>query len=89
MSAPLSFPLTFKEIDSLHHRPKGTAFRVFKRLAEQLREDEHYLYLPADSRRAEIEALRQLGRIYPSTINVVLLTEVGYQLLKQRLESTG
>ncbi|MEE4380180.1 MAG: hypothetical protein V2J55_22050 [Candidatus Competibacteraceae bacterium] len=89
MPAPLSFPLSFKEIDTLHQRPKGTAFRAFKRLIEQLREGEHYHYLAADSHRAEIEALRQQGRIYPSTINVVLMTEVGYQLLKQRLVSVG
>jgi len=84
----LFFPLSFKEIDNLHQRSKGTAFRAFKGLAADLREGEHYHYLAANSHRAEIEALRQQSRIYPASVNVVLLTEAGYQLLKQRLEST-
>ncbi|MEZ5581602.1 MAG: hypothetical protein R3F37_01385 [Candidatus Competibacteraceae bacterium] len=77
--------LSFKEVDQLHQRPKGTAFRAFKSLAGQLREGEHFYYLEADRHRAEIEALRQQGRIYLSTVNVVLLTEVGFRLIKQHL----
>jgi hypothetical protein len=76
---------TFKEIDALHQRPKGTAFRVFKRLEGCLREGEHYHYLDAQSHGAEIAQLRQGGRIYAASVNVVLLTEAGYRLLKQEL----
>jgi hypothetical protein len=76
---------SFKEIDELHQRPKGTAFRAFKRLGERLREGEHYDYLDAQTRGSEIEALRQAGRIYASSINVVLLTEAGYQAVRQEL----
>jgi hypothetical protein len=81
-----TFPLSFKEIDQLHQRSKGTAFLAFKRLAGQLREGEHYHYLDAADHRAEIDALRQQGRIYSATVNLVLLTEAGYRLLRQQLD---
>lgn len=83
----LSIPrlLSFKDIDTLHRLPKGTAFRAFKRLSGQLVEGEHYYYLSAQTHRTEIEALRQAGRIYASTVNAVLLTEAGYNLLRQAL----
>ena len=76
---------TFKELDGLHQRPKGTAFRAFKRLEGCLREGEHYHYLDARSHGAEIAQLRQTGRIYAASVNVVLLTEAGYRLLEQEL----
>jgi hypothetical protein len=83
---PVAGRLSFKDIDQLHGCPKGTAFRAFKRLRERLREGEHYLYLDARTRQAEIEALRRQGRIYASTVNAVLLTETGYALLKDSLD---
>ena len=76
---------TFKELDGLHQRPKGTAFRAFKRLEQSLREGEHYHYLDAQSHGAEIAQLRETGRIYAASINVVLLTEAGYRLLEPEL----
>jgi hypothetical protein len=76
--------LTFKEIDTLHQRPKGVAFRAFKQ-QQNLVEGEHYYYLPAATHAADIESLRRAGRIYGSTVNVVLLTEAGYALLHQAL----
>ncbi|MCP5420518.1 MAG: hypothetical protein H6970_06215 [Gammaproteobacteria bacterium] len=88
MSTPLfAAYLTFKEIDQMHRRPKGTAFRAFKRLSSgPLCEGEHYLYLDARTRATEIDVLRHQGRIYASTVNAVLLTEAGYALLKASLE---
>ena len=76
---------SFKEIDELHQRPKGTAFRAFKRLGGRLREGEHYYYLDTQTYSSEIEALHQAGRIYAATVNVVLLTEAGYQRVRQEL----
>jgi hypothetical protein len=76
--------LSFKEIDTLHQRPKGTAFRAFKQ-QQDLVEGEHYHYLSATTHAAEIESLRRTGRIYGSTVNAVLLTEAGYALLRQTL----
>jgi hypothetical protein len=77
---------SFKEIDTLHQRPKGTAFRAFKRLGRRLREGEHYHYLDAQTHSVEIAALRQAGRLYTSTVNAVLLTETGYQQIRQELD---
>ena len=76
---------SFKEIDTLHQRPKGTAFRAFKRLSGRLCEGEHYCYLDAQIHSVEIAALRQAGRLYASTVNAVLLTEAGYQRIRQEL----
>lgn len=78
--------LSFKEIDGLHQCAKGTAFRAFKRLGQRLTEGEHFCYLNAETHAAEIEALRQAGRIYTSTVNAVLLTKAGYAMLRQVLE---
>jgi hypothetical protein len=89
--AEIAFPiqrlLSFKEIDTLHQRPKGTSFRAFKGLSQQLLEGEHYYYLNAQSHAAEIEALRREGRIYSSTVHAVLLTPVGYELIQKALET--
>ena len=76
---------TFKEIDALHQCSKGTAFRAFKRLGEQLIEGEHYYYFSAQTHGAEIETLRRAGRLYAATVNAVLLTKAGYELLKKEL----
>jgi hypothetical protein len=77
--------LTFKEIDTLHRCSKGTAFRAFKRLNEQLIEGEHYYYFNAQTQGAEIERLRREKRLYAATVNAVLLTRAGYELLKKEL----
>ena len=82
---PEQYLLSFKEIDALHQRPKGTAFRAFKRLSEQLIEGEHYYYFSAQTHGAEIERLRREGRLYAATVNAVLLTRAGYELLRQEL----
>lgn len=78
---------SFKEIDLLHESPKGTAFRAFKRLGSRLSEGEHFYYLDARTRREEIDALRRAGRIYPTTVNAVLLTEAGYELIRKVLDA--
>ncbi len=77
--------LSFKDIDTLLQRPKGTAFRAFKRLGDCLQEGEHYYYLDARTHAATIDTLRRTGRIYATTVNAVLLTEAGYQCLRQAL----
>jgi N-acetyl-beta-hexosaminidase len=44
-----------------------------------------YYYLDAQTHSVEIAALRQAGRLYASTVNAVLLTEAGYQQIRQEL----
>lgn len=78
---------SFKDIDERHGAVKGTAFRAFKRLQAELREGEDFVYLNAQTENAWIDALRQAGRIYPSTVNLVLLTPQGYARLVPLLPS--
>lgn len=65
---------TFKEIDEELQQAKGTAFRQFKRAQTMLQQDVDYVVLAPDQHRAAIEILRSTGRIYASSINVVLLS---------------
>lgn len=80
---------TFKEIDTRHGRPKGSAFRAFKRARETLREGIDYYHLDAARERERIEALRRAGRIYASSIHVVMLSESGYRRVRAFLAGEG
>lgn len=64
---------SFRELDEVRGLPKGSAFRAFKRVAGQLEEGHHFRVLEAHRDHGEIEALRQAGRIYDASVNVVLL----------------
>jgi hypothetical protein len=68
---------TFRELDQLHGVAKGTAFRAFKRLLGELAEGRDYFWLGAGTEGERIEALRRRRRIYPTSVNVVLLTDTG------------
>ena len=77
---------TLREVDVRLGRPKGSAFRAFKRQRGALRENVDFTLLPAHTARAEIERLRVAGRIYRSSINVVVLTESGFERVRAELE---
>ena len=79
---------TFKEIDTRHARPKGTAFRVFKRLLGELEEGVDFHYLDRDTDAERIAALRSTGRLYASTVNAVIVTESGYRRMNAYLAPT-
>lgn len=80
---------TFKEIDVRHGRVKGSAFRAFKRVRERLREGVDFQHLDARAERERIDALRRAGRIYASSVNVVILSESGYRQVRAALASEG
>ena len=65
--------VTLREIDERLGRPKGTAFRAFKRLA--LVEGPDFRVLHADADAREIAALRDAHRIYATSVNVIVLSE--------------
>jgi hypothetical protein len=65
---------TLRELDAALQRPKGTAFRAFKRLVETLQEGRDFRVLRRDRDGEEIQHLRTAARIYASSINVVLLS---------------
>jgi len=77
---------SFRDIDEAFGRPKGTAFRSFKRIRSQLVEGQDYLYLSGEAHAATIQALRDSGRVYASTIHAVLFTEEGYRRVAEVLE---
>ena len=74
--------LSFRQIDERNGVPKGTTFRIFKRRRPLLVEGEDYFYLPAEAHGETIDRLRNEGRIYPSTVHLVLITEGGYRKLR-------
>ena len=73
---------TLREVDERFGRPKGSAFRAFKRQRASLREHVDFIVLPADAAGADIERLRAAGRIYRSSVNVVILTESGFERVR-------
>jgi hypothetical protein len=53
--------------------PKGSSFRAFKAARAELREGRDYQRLDAAADAARIAELRAAGRIYPSSVHVVLI----------------
>lgn len=70
---------TLRELDERCSCRKGTAFRAFKRAlaAQRLVEERDFQYLSATEDAEQIARLRSADRIYPSSINVVLLSSAG------------
>ena len=65
--------VTLREIDERLGRSKGAAFRAFKRLA--LVEGRDFRVLRPDTDADAIAALRAARRIYPASVNVIVLSE--------------
>ena len=76
---------SFRTLDQRFGVPKGTSFRLFKRLAPELTEGEDFVHLDAASCRDEIAELRAGARIYCSSVNVVMLTDSGEAVLVSEL----
>ncbi|MGD8430412.1 MAG: ORF6N domain-containing protein [Ectothiorhodospiraceae bacterium] len=74
--------LSFRQLDQLNGLAKGGSFRAFKRLRAQLCEGVHYFVLDAAEYPDRIESLRRDGRIYPATVNLVLITRRGYEAMR-------
>ena len=66
--------LSLRQIDEWNGVPKGTAFRMFKARADRLVEGEDFFQIRGGEDPELTEALRADGRIYPSTVHVLLLT---------------
>jgi hypothetical protein len=65
---------TLREIDEQLGLSKGSAFRVFKRIKSSLIEGLDFQVLQHERDQQVIEDLRGQGRIYGSSINIVLLS---------------
>jgi hypothetical protein len=81
--------LSLRQIDELNNVPKGTAFRRFKARQASLAEGSDFFRLDAAVHAGRIAELRAGGRIYASTVHLVLLTESGYRRLLQPLPDRG
>ena len=66
--------VTFKDIDMVHERPKGTANRNFRENKDKFIENEDYFYL-AQSQNNEIRVLEIPNR------GITVVTEQGYLML--------
>ena len=77
---------TLREVDVRLGCPKGSAFRAFKRQRKALREKIDFTLLPARTAKAEIDRLRAAGRVYRSSINVIVLTGSGFDRVRADME---
>lgn len=64
---------TLREIDADVGAIKGSAFRAFKRLLPELREERDFVTAAADRHPALYAALCGTPRVYPSSFRLVLL----------------
>jgi hypothetical protein len=78
---------TFRELDEAGGLTKGNAFRAFKRIEAQLTEHKDYEVLWPQHQREAIEILRTGGRIYASSVNVVLLAPAAEALILKDLQT--
>ena len=70
--------LTLRQIDRLIGVPKGTGFRAFKRVRDDLVEGRDFFRLDGSEYAGYIESLRRQGLVYESTIHLLLLTREAY-----------
>ncbi len=66
--------LSLRQLDEAEARPKGSAFRAFRRVEGTAQEGRDFLVLHHQRDRALIDALRAQQRIYSSTVNLLLLS---------------
>ena len=64
---------TFRELDARHGRAKGDAFRAFKALGTRLTEGQDFHCCDRRVDGEEFDLLEASGRLYPGTVNGVLL----------------
>ena len=69
--------ITFKDVDSVHDRPDGTAGRNFRENRERFIEGEDYFKISAD----EIRRNKIMNISEKNHQDIVLLTESGYLML--------
>lgn len=74
---------TLRELDEAAGSPKGAAFRAFKALAAQLRDNRDFRLLDAQRDATEIAALG--SRTYRSSRNVLLISPDTASLLRKKM----
>jgi hypothetical protein len=80
---------SFREIDAALGLPKGSSFRAFRRMESELVEGRDFVLLHRQRHAPLIEGLREQGRIYPGSINVVLVGDPLRQRIERHLARKG
>jgi AcrR family transcriptional regulator len=78
---------TLREIDAAAGTAKGTAFRRFRDLERELQAGVDYRVLHHAEDRETIASLRNSGRIYAGSVNVVLIAEALAQRIGAALQT--
>jgi ATP-dependent protease HslVU (ClpYQ) peptidase subunit len=80
--------ITFRELDQACARNKGSAFRAFKRLSADWREERDFRVLKAERDQEQILMLKSAGRLYASTVNAVLLSPAAAREIRAALDQS-
>lgn len=71
--------VSLRSLDLAAGLPKGSAFRAFKQLADELIEGQDFRVLHHQHDATEIAQLRQTQGIYSNSVNVLLLSPAAAQ----------
>ncbi|MDD9892849.1 MAG: hypothetical protein OXT49_04995 [Gammaproteobacteria bacterium] len=80
---------SFRELDVQYAQDKGWAFKRFKHLNTELVEGEDYVWFHQLDDAKLINQLREAGRIYASTANLVMLSPSGTTKITQDLSNSS
>lgn len=80
---------TFRELDIELGLSKGSSFRAFKQAAPALIEGRDFRVLHANTDAEAIHTLRSAGRIYGSSVNVVLLSAAAAARLRTTIQAAA
>lgn len=72
--------VTFKDIDTVHQRPSGTARKTFNRNRSRFEVDKHYFMLQLGAENANVR-LTDIRNIVVPSRGITVLTERGYLML--------
>ncbi len=81
--------LSLRDIDQASGTTKGAGFRAFREIETQLTQTVDFLLLHHREDAEAIAALRSNGKIYPGSINVILLSPAVGQRLIEMLHTTA
>lgn len=78
---------SLREIDSELGLTKGSAFRAFKQTAAEWQEGRDFVVLDTEHDDATLRPLRDAGRLYASSVKVILLAPAFAAAVRARLQS--
>lgn len=79
--------VTLRELDTALARPKGSSFRAFKQLLPELQEHRDFRVLNPREHPQALAQLRRQGRLYPGSVNAILLAPATAERLRTVLQA--